>query len=89
MRISQPCYVLESINPNGEKIVRVKSYIEKKSGSPLIAEAYDGAKEMVKEFSLGGSSVKKINGVWQLKKMTIRSPKNKSETVLEFDLPRD
>lgn len=89
MRIGQPCYVLESINPSAEKIVRIKSYIEKQSGSPLIAEAYDRNKELVKEFSLGGSSVKKINGIWQLKKMTIHSPKTKSETVLEFDLPPD
>jgi hypothetical protein len=89
MRLGQPCYVLESRNPNGKKIVRVKSWIDKESNGPLIAEAFDAENKLVKEFSLGGSSFKKVNGVFQLKKMTIRSPREKSETVLEFDLPPD
>jgi hypothetical protein len=89
MRLGQPCYVLESINPDAQTVVRVKSFIDKESGGILIAEAYDRNKKLVKEFSLGGSSFKKINGQWQLKKMKIGSPKNDSETVLEFDLPEE
>ncbi|MEP6662408.1 MAG: outer membrane lipoprotein-sorting protein [Verrucomicrobiota bacterium] len=89
MRLGQPCYVLESVNTNAAQVVRVKSWIEKESGSPLIAEGYDRHHKLIKEFSLGGSSVKKVNGQWQLKKMTIRSPREKSETVLEFDLSEE
>ena len=89
MRLGQPCYVLESINPDAPLVVRVKSWVEKESGGLLIAEAYDRNKKMVKEFSLAGSSFKKVNGRWQLKKMKISSPQEKSETVLEFDLPKD
>lgn len=87
MRLGQPCYVLESINPKAPVVVRVKSYIEKESGGILIAEGYDRNKKLIKDFSLGGSSFKKVNGQWQLKKMKISSPKEDSETVLEFDLP--
>jgi len=89
MRLSRPCFVLESINPNAPVVVRVKSFIDKESGGILIAEAYDRNKKTVKEFSLAGSSFKKVNGQWQLKKMKINSPKTDSETVLEFDLPEE
>ena len=89
MRLGQPCYVLESGNPDAPVVVRVKSYIDKESGGPLIAEAFDGKGKMVKEFSLSGSSFKKINGRWQLRKMRITSPRNDSETTLEFALPKD
>ena len=86
MRLGQPCYVLESVDPNGPVIARVKSYIDKESGGILIAEAFDNKGKTVKEFSLSGSSFKKINGRWQVKKMRISSPKIDSETTLEFDL---
>lgn len=89
MRLGQPCYVLESSNPKAPVLVRMKSYIDKESGGILIAEGYDRNKKLIKEFSLGGSSFKKINGQWQLKKMKISSPKADSETVLEFDLPEE
>ncbi len=89
MRLGQPCYVLESLNPGAPSVVRIKSWIEKESGGFLVVEAYDRNKRMVKEFSLGGSSMKKVNGRWQLKKMKISSPQAKSETILEFDLPKD
>jgi hypothetical protein len=87
MRLGQACYVLESIDPKAPVVVRVKSYIDKDSGGILIAEGYDRNKKLIKEFSLGGGSFKKVNGQWQLKKMKISSPKEDSETVLEFDLP--
>ena len=87
MRLGQPCYVLESINPKAPVVVRVKSYIDKESGGILVAEGYDRNKKKIKEFTLGGGSFKKVNGQWQLKKMKIESPREDSETVLEFDLP--
>lgn len=87
MRLGQACYVLESINLEAPVVVRVKSYIDKDSGGILIAEGYDRNKKLIKEFSLGGSSFKKVNGQQQLKRMKISSPREDSETVLEFDLP--
>ena len=86
MRLGQPCYVLESSNPQGGEIVRVKSDIDKDSGGLLIAEAYDTRGHLVKEFSLHGSSFKKVNGRWQLEKMDIRNKKTGSHTELKFDL---
>ena len=86
MRLGQPCYVLESSNPHGREIVRVRSDIDKESGGVLIAEAYDAQGKMVKRFSLHGSSFKKINGHWQLEKMDISNRKTGSQTELKFDL---
>lgn len=86
MRLGQPCYVLESSNPGGGEIVRVKSYIDEDSGGPLEAEAFDAQGNMIKKFSLHGSSVKKINGRWQLQKMDIGNKKTGSHTEIKFDL---
>jgi hypothetical protein len=88
MRLGQPCYVLESSNPQGGEIVRVKSDIDKDSGGLLIAEAYDAKGHLVKEFSLHGSSFKKVNGRWQLEKMDISNKKTGSHTELKFDLDK-
>jgi hypothetical protein len=86
MRLGQPCYVLDSRDAEAKSIVRVKSYIDKESNAPLIAEAYDAADSKVKEFSLGGSSFKKVNGHWRLEKMDIRDYKKHSRTELKFDI---
>jgi hypothetical protein len=86
MRLGQPCYVLESSNPQAHGIVRVKSYIDKESGGPLIADGYDAQGSLVKEYSLHGSSFKKVHGRWQLEKMDIRNKKTGSHTELKFDL---
>jgi hypothetical protein len=93
MRLGQSCYILESVNPAGKEIVRVKSWIERDSadaGAPgiLVAEAYNAQDKRVKVFTLSGSSFKKINGQYQLEKMTIENIPNKSETVLKFDLSK-
>jgi hypothetical protein len=85
MRLGQPCYVLESRDPGAKSVVRVKSYIDKESNGLLIAEGYDAAEHLVKEFSLHGSSFKKVNGHWRLEKMGIRDIKNHSQTELRFD----
>ncbi len=86
MRLGQPCYVLESRNPQAEGYVRVRSDIDKDSGGLLIAYAYDADGKLVKEFSLHGSSFKKVNGRWQVEKMDIRTKKTGSHTELKFDL---
>jgi hypothetical protein len=88
MRLGQPCIVLESSRPaatNG--MVRLKSWIDRESGAILVAEGYDADGKMVREFSLSGASVVKVDGRYQLKQMSIRTP-GKSQTVLEFDLDR-
>jgi hypothetical protein len=85
-RLGQACYVLESSNPAGGEIVRVKSDIDQDTGGLLIATAYDANGHVVKEFSLHGSSFKKVNGHWRLEKMEIRNHKSHSQTELKFDL---
>jgi hypothetical protein len=86
MRLGQPCYVLESSNPGGRGVVRVRSDIDKESGGLLIADGYDADGKLVKEFSLHGSSFKKVNGHWKLQKMDIRNKKTGSHTELKFDI---
>jgi hypothetical protein len=86
MRLGQPCYVLESGKPSGKPIVRIKSYIDEESGGLLLAEAYDSEGRLVKEFSLHGSSFKKVNGQWRLEKMEIRDTHRHSRTTLKFDI---
>jgi hypothetical protein len=87
MRLGQSCYVLESRDEGAKSIVRVKSYIDKESNGLLIAEGYDSIEHLVKEFSLHGSSFKKVNGHWRLEKMSIRDVKKHSQTELKFDIP--
>lgn len=89
MRLGQPCYVLESRNPEAAEVVRIKTWIDKESGGILVAEFFDRKNSVVKEYSLSGSSFKKINGRYQLEKMEIESRKTGSQTVLKFNLPRD
>jgi hypothetical protein len=86
MRLGQPCYVLDSSDPGAPSIARVKSYIDKETCGLLIAEAYDASNHLVKEFSLHGSSFKKVNGHWRLEKMEIRDRKKMSRTTLKFDI---
>jgi hypothetical protein len=86
MRLGQSCYVLESRNPSGGPIVRIKSDIDEENGGLLVADAYDGAGRMVKEFSLHGSSFIKVHGQWRLEKMEIRDRNRHSRTILKFDI---
>ena len=85
MRLGQPCYVLESRDPQAAGITRVKSYIDKESNGLLIAEGYDAQGHLIKEFSLHGSSFKKVNGHWRLEKMDIRNLRIHSQTELKYD----
>lgn len=89
MRLSQPCYVLDSRNSKGREIVRVKSWIDKESNGILVAEAMNAKNSIVKEFNLHGSSFKKVNGRWQLERMDISSPRKETQTTLKFNLPKD
>jgi hypothetical protein len=86
MRLGQPCYVLESRDPEAKSILRVKSYIDKESNGVLIADGYDATERLVKHFSLHGSSSKKVNGHYRLEKMDIRDAKKDSHTELKFDI---
>lgn len=87
MRLGRPCHVLESFEPKTKR--RVKSWVDVESNGILIAESYDNANRLQKEFSLSGSSFKKVNGRWQLEEMKIRNARTRSETILKFDLPPD
>jgi hypothetical protein len=89
MRLGQPCHVLLSTNTPQGGIARVKSFIDRESGGLLIAEASDTNGALVKEFSLHGSSFKKVNGQWRLEKMEIQNKKTGSHTVLKFDMPKE
>jgi hypothetical protein len=87
MRLGQPCYVLQSSNPGGKPITRIVSFIDEESNGLLLADAYDKDGHIVKEFSLHGSSFKKVNGHWRLEKMEIRDKTKHSHTTLKFDIP--
>lgn len=91
--LGQECFVLESSTTNTTGMVRVKSWIDKETSGLLRAEGYDADKNLVKEFSLHGSSFTKVNGEYKLEKMQIRTPSTKSEkgseTTLKFDLPKN
>ena len=90
MRLGQPCYVLESTNSLKAGIVRVKSWIDEESLGLLVAEAYDGEGNKIKEFSLDSKSFKKdARGRWQLEEMGIDNKKTHSHTDLKFDMPKD
>jgi hypothetical protein len=82
--LDRACYVLESSDPQGQGITKVKSFFDKESGGLLIAEARDAKGQLVKEFSLHGSSFKKVNGHWRLEKMEISNRKIHSRTEIKF-----
>jgi hypothetical protein len=86
MIMSRWCNVLESSNaaPVVGGYAKVISWLDKESGGPLKAEAFDAKGKRVKEFEIG--RVKKIEGEWQLKEMQIRDFVDGSRTALEFDL---
>ena len=73
MRSSRPCYVLISVNPHPAPggYSRVKTWIEKESGQPLIAEAFrfDNTNKVMKSFSL--DKVTNVNGHYQVKELEI------------------
>ena len=86
MRRSRMCRVLESTPAPGTKLGygRVLSWIDRESNGLLQAEAYDLNNRLLKEFTV--RSIKKVDGVWQVKDMDIRTLTNGSLTRLEFEL---
>jgi hypothetical protein len=86
MRRGRVCQVLESIQPNPPAggYVRVVSWLDKETGGPLLAEAYDRNGKLLKEFS--PRSFTKVEGRLELREMEIRDAKKRSRTRIEFDL---
>jgi hypothetical protein len=84
MRKGRPCQVLESLNPSpgAGGYTRVRSWVDRETGRPIIAEAYGPGGELMKEFEVGG--VTKVDGVWQLKNLEMRDVARDSRTLLEF-----
>ncbi len=87
MRKGRPCRILESTRPATSAItggvIRVRSWIDLEHKQPLMAEAYDARGTLIKAFSVG--SVKKVDGVWQLKDLEIVDEQSGTLTRLEFD----
>ena len=89
MRKGRPCRVLESVNPNptGDGgYVRVRAWIDRETGKPILAEAYGVDGRRMKVFEIG--SVTKVNGRWELKNMEMRSERLDTLTVFEFKFER-
>jgi hypothetical protein len=86
MRRGKPCYVLECTNPHPAPggYARVKVWIEKESGAPLLADTYGADGNLFKEFELG--SIQKVNGRYELKDLEIINDRTGSRTRLVFDL---
>ena len=84
MRKTQVTKVLESINPHTNGYGRVVTWLEKESGAPILAEAYDRNNKLLKQFSI--KSVKKVKGQYQLQEMQIRNLRTHTSTRIEYDL---
>jgi len=87
--LGQPCYILESCDPQARGIVRVTSYIDRDSNGLLVAEGCDAEGNLIKKFSLHASSFKKVNGHYRLEKMDIQTYLNRkihSQTELKYDM---
>jgi YD repeat-containing protein len=83
---SRGCSVLESTNPdpatNGYS--RVVSWIDNDGGGIVQAFAYDAQGKLLKEFY--PTSLKKVNGQYQVQEMEMINDQTKSRTRLTFDL---
>ncbi len=86
MRRSRWCDVLVSTNPSPAPggYASVKSWLDRETGGPLLAEGYDSKGNRMKEFSI--RSLAKVHGEYKLEGMEIRSDQHKSRTRLEFEL---
>jgi len=85
MKKGRPCRVLRSTcaAPEGEMYSSVVSYIDNETDGVLIANGLDKDKKRIKEFEI--QSFQKIDGMWQLKKMTIYNNKTSTRTTLEIE----
>lgn len=84
MRKGRACRILESINPGVPGPARVRSWVDLEHKGLLLAEAYDDSGRLAKRFSIG--SLRKIEGVWQLRDMEMIDEIRGTETKLEFEL---
>jgi len=82
MRKSMVTKVLESINPHPTGYARVVTWLDKESGAPILAEAYDRNNKLLKEFSI--KSVRKVKGQYQLQEMQIRNAQTNSRTRIDY-----
>lgn len=83
MRAGQVTKVLESVNPHTNGYARVVTWLEKDSGAPILAEAYDRQDKLLKQFSI--KHIKKVKGQYQLQEMQIRDLKADSRTRIEYE----
>ena len=85
MRKNLFCYVLESrpkeVVPGGYS--RVVTWVERDSGGPIIAEAYDAKGKLLKHFQV--RRFQKFEGQWQLREMEIRNTQSGSLTRMQFE----
>jgi len=83
---SRGCSVLQSTNPNPSTngYSRVVSWIDNDGGGIVQAFAYDAQGKLLKEFY--PTSLKKVNGQYQIQEMEKINDQTKSRTRLEFDL---
>lgn len=86
MRKGRACRVLESkpaewVDP---VYARVVSWVDNETDGIVMAQAFNEKRKRVKEFEV--QSFKKVDGVWQLKRMTIYNNQTDSRTTLEIDL---
>ena len=83
------CRVLESTNPapTPQGYSRVITCVDSESGGIVVVEAYDANGKKLKEFT--PKAPKKVNGRWELEKMTIRNEQTGAQATISFDLPKD
>lgn len=84
MKKGQPCKILESTHPQAPGYTRVVSWVSIEHNGLMLADAYDASGRIVKRFSIG--SLKKVDGVWQLRDMEMIDEARGTETKLEFEL---
>ena len=87
MRKGRGCNVLESRPAQPGSYARVVSWIDQETSGLLMAEAYDSAGKIIKEFEVKG--FKKVAGQWQVREMEIRNRQTKTATRLQFDFDKE
>jgi hypothetical protein len=86
MKKGRPCYVIETVNPHPGKnaYARVRSWIDTENGGLIRAQAFTDDGSLLKEFEI--KDIKRVEGHWQLKAVSIRNEQTDTNTRLEFDL---
>jgi len=86
LKNGQACYVLESKNSATipGTYSKVTSWIDKDTLGIVLAEAYDQNGKLLKIFK--PTTVKKVNGRYQVKAVEMRNRQTKLKSRLEFDL---